>query len=116
VEALNTTTIRRLIPSARHQLPAITRRPAGCLSPPRLWCKPTSWPTGVWYPTGGSHHSLLVEMSDYLLVIEGPQDDARTAVVIAEVKNLAPNKPIFFAARQQGARWPLHTDSEQLSV
>jgi hypothetical protein len=26
VEALNTTTIRRLIPSARHQLPAIARR------------------------------------------------------------------------------------------
>jgi len=25
VEALNTTTIRRLIPSARHQLPAIAR-------------------------------------------------------------------------------------------
>jgi hypothetical protein len=27
-------------------------------------------------------------------VIEGPQDDARAVAVIAEVKNLAPNKPI----------------------
>jgi glyoxylase-like metal-dependent hydrolase (beta-lactamase superfamily II) len=51
---------------------------------------------GVWYLTGGSHHSVLVEMSDHLVVIEGPQDDARAAAVIAEVKNLAPNKPIKY--------------------
>ena len=30
---------------------------------------------GVWYPTGGSH-SVLVEMKDHLVVIEGPQDYA----------------------------------------
>ena len=51
---------------------------------------------GVWYLTGGTHHSALVEMSDHLVVIEGPQDDARAAAVIAEVKNLAPNKPIKY--------------------
>jgi hypothetical protein len=31
---------------------------------------------GVWYLTGGTHHSVLIEMSDHLVVIEGPQDDA----------------------------------------
>jgi glyoxylase-like metal-dependent hydrolase (beta-lactamase superfamily II) len=51
---------------------------------------------GVWYLTGGTHHSVLVEMSDYLVVIEGPQDDARAAAVIAAVKNLVPNKPIKY--------------------
>ena len=51
---------------------------------------------GVWYLTGGTHHSALVEMSDHLVVIEGPQDDARAAAVIAEVKKLAPNKPIKY--------------------
>jgi glyoxylase-like metal-dependent hydrolase (beta-lactamase superfamily II) len=51
---------------------------------------------GVWYLTGGTHHSVLVEMSDHLVVIEGPQDDARATAVIAEVKNLAPNKPIKY--------------------
>jgi glyoxylase-like metal-dependent hydrolase (beta-lactamase superfamily II) len=51
---------------------------------------------GVWYLTGGTHHSVLVEMSDHLVVIEGPQDDARAAAVIAEVKNLVPNKPIKY--------------------
>ena len=51
---------------------------------------------GVWYLTGGTHHSVLVEMSDHLVVIEGPQDDARATAVIAEVKNLVPNKPIKY--------------------
>jgi glyoxylase-like metal-dependent hydrolase (beta-lactamase superfamily II) len=51
---------------------------------------------GVWYLTGGTHHSVLVEMSDHLVVIEGPQDDARAVAVIAEVKNLVPNKPIKY--------------------
>ena len=51
---------------------------------------------GVWYLTGGSHHSVLVEMQDHLVVIEGPQDDARAAAVIAEVKKTVPNKPIKY--------------------
>jgi glyoxylase-like metal-dependent hydrolase (beta-lactamase superfamily II) len=51
---------------------------------------------GVWYLTGGSHHSVLVEMGDHLVVIEGPQNDARAAAVIAEVKNTVPNKPIKY--------------------
>ena len=51
---------------------------------------------GVSYLTGGTHHSVLIEMSDHLVVIEGPQDDARAAAVIAEVKKLVPNKPIKY--------------------
>jgi glyoxylase-like metal-dependent hydrolase (beta-lactamase superfamily II) len=51
---------------------------------------------GVWYLTGGTHHSVLIEMSDHLIVVEGPLDDARALAVIAEVKKLAPNKPIKY--------------------
>jgi glyoxylase-like metal-dependent hydrolase (beta-lactamase superfamily II) len=51
---------------------------------------------GVWYITGGSHHSVLVEMKDYLIVIEGPQGDERAAAVIAEVKKTVPGKPIRY--------------------
>ena len=51
---------------------------------------------GVWYLTGGTHHSVLVEMNDHLVVIEGPQDDARATAVIAEVKKIVPNKPIKY--------------------
>ena len=51
---------------------------------------------GVWYITGGTHHSVLVEMNDHLVVIEGPQDDARATAVIAEVKKTVPTKPIKY--------------------
>jgi glyoxylase-like metal-dependent hydrolase (beta-lactamase superfamily II) len=51
---------------------------------------------GVWYLTGGTHHSVLVEMNDHLVVIEGPLDDARALAVIAEVKKIVPNKPIKY--------------------
>ncbi len=51
---------------------------------------------GVWYITGGTHHSVAVEMQDYVVVIEGPQNDERASAVIAEVKRLVPNKPIKY--------------------
>lgn len=49
---------------------------------------------GVWYLTGGTHHSVLIEMKDHLILVEAPQDDARSAAIIAEAKKLVPNKPI----------------------
>jgi glyoxylase-like metal-dependent hydrolase (beta-lactamase superfamily II) len=51
---------------------------------------------GVWYLTGGSHHSVLVEMADHLVMIEGPQNDARAVAIIEEAKKLVPNKPIRY--------------------
>jgi glyoxylase-like metal-dependent hydrolase (beta-lactamase superfamily II) len=51
---------------------------------------------GVWYLTGGTHHSVLVEMQDYVIVVEGPQNDERASTVIAEVRRLVPNKPIKY--------------------
>jgi glyoxylase-like metal-dependent hydrolase (beta-lactamase superfamily II) len=51
---------------------------------------------GVWYVAGGSHHSVAVEFPDYVAVIEGPQNEARSVAVIDEVKKAAPNKPIRY--------------------
>jgi glyoxylase-like metal-dependent hydrolase (beta-lactamase superfamily II) len=51
---------------------------------------------GVWYLTGGTHHSALIEMKDYVVVVEGPQNDERALAVIAEVKKLVPAKPIRY--------------------
>ena len=51
---------------------------------------------GVWYITGGSHHSALIELKDYLIVVEGPQGDQRSTAVMAEVKKLVPNKSIKY--------------------
>ena len=51
---------------------------------------------GVWYVTGGSHHSVVIEMSDHLIVAEGPLNDDRALAVIAEARKLAPGKPIKY--------------------
>jgi glyoxylase-like metal-dependent hydrolase (beta-lactamase superfamily II) len=51
---------------------------------------------GIWYLAGGTHHSVLVEMKDYVVVVEGPQNDDRALAVIAEVKKLVPAKPIKY--------------------
>jgi glyoxylase-like metal-dependent hydrolase (beta-lactamase superfamily II) len=51
---------------------------------------------GVWYLTGGSHHSVLVEFRDHVAVIEAPQTEERSTAVIGEVKKLVPNKPIRY--------------------
>jgi glyoxylase-like metal-dependent hydrolase (beta-lactamase superfamily II) len=51
---------------------------------------------GVWYLTGGTHHSVAVEFRNYVAVIEAPQNEERSSAVIAEVKKLAPNKPIKY--------------------
>ncbi len=51
---------------------------------------------GIWHIGGGSHHSVLIEMKDYLIVVEAPQGDPRSMAVIAEAKKLVPNKPIKY--------------------
>ena len=51
---------------------------------------------GVWYITGISAHSVLIEMKDYLIVVEAPHGEQRSMAVMAEVKKLAPNKPIKY--------------------
>ena len=51
---------------------------------------------GVWYLTGGSHHSVLVEFADHVALIEAPQNEERSTAVIAEVKKLTPTKPIRY--------------------
>jgi glyoxylase-like metal-dependent hydrolase (beta-lactamase superfamily II) len=51
---------------------------------------------GVWLMGGGSHNSVAVEFRDFITVIEGPLDEARSNAVIAEVKKTIPNKPIRY--------------------
>ena len=43
---------------------------------------------------GGSHHSVLVEFADHLMLIEAPQSEARTLAVIKKAKETVPNKPL----------------------
>ena len=51
---------------------------------------------GVYYLRGGSHHSLAIDRSDHIVVVEAPQNEARSSAVIAKVKETIPNKPIRY--------------------
>lgn len=51
---------------------------------------------GVWYLAGGSHHSVVIEMKDYVIVVESPLNDERAVAVLAEARKLVPGKPIRY--------------------
>ncbi len=51
---------------------------------------------GVWYLAGGSHHSVLIEMKDYLVMVESPLGDGRALAAIAEARKLVPGKPLRY--------------------
>lgn len=49
---------------------------------------------GLWFLAGQSHHSVLVEFADHLMLIEAPQNDTRALAVIAKARELVPGKPL----------------------
>ena len=51
---------------------------------------------GIWYLTGQSHHSVLVECAEYLVLIEAPQNDTRTLAVIEKARALQPDRPLRY--------------------
>jgi len=50
---------------------------------------------GVWFLAGQSHHSVLIEFSDHLMVVEAP-NEARALAVEAKAAELVPDKPIRY--------------------
>jgi glyoxylase-like metal-dependent hydrolase (beta-lactamase superfamily II) len=52
--------------------------------------------SGVFYVTGGSHNSLIVEKSDHLIVVEPALYESRSQAVIAQIKTRFPGKPIRY--------------------
>jgi glyoxylase-like metal-dependent hydrolase (beta-lactamase superfamily II) len=51
---------------------------------------------GIYYLTGGSHHSVAVEFKDYVVLVEAPQTDERAVAVFEAVRKTIPNKPIKY--------------------
>jgi glyoxylase-like metal-dependent hydrolase (beta-lactamase superfamily II) len=49
---------------------------------------------GVFHVVGGTHNSLLVEMSDHLIVVDAPISDAQSLWVLNEAKQRFPGKPV----------------------
>ena len=74
-------------PAAAASAPAIAAPPAPMVAVAEL-------AKGIWHLTGGSHHSVLVEFADHLMLIETPQNEARAMAVIAKARELRPGKPL----------------------
>ncbi|MDB6062202.1 MAG: beta-lactamase domain protein [Verrucomicrobiaceae bacterium] len=51
---------------------------------------------GVFYLRGGTHHSLVIDQQDHIVVVEAPLNEERSAAVIAKAKELIPGKPITY--------------------
>jgi glyoxylase-like metal-dependent hydrolase (beta-lactamase superfamily II) len=49
---------------------------------------------GVWHITGGTHHSLVIEMRDHLIVVEAPLYEERSQAVLAALARRFPGKPV----------------------
>jgi glyoxylase-like metal-dependent hydrolase (beta-lactamase superfamily II) len=49
---------------------------------------------GVFHVVGGSHNSLLVEMTDHLVMVDAPVSDAQSLWVVEQAKQRFPGKPI----------------------
>jgi len=86
-------------------VPASVQRAYAANPPPARDAAPTPPPQtvtttkvadGVYYLTGGSHHSMAVEFGDYSVLFETPQTDARAMAVIEATKKAIPNKPLRY--------------------
>ena len=51
---------------------------------------------GVYYIKGGTHHSVAIDQGDHIVVVEAPQNEARSLAVIEKVKATIPKKPIRY--------------------
>lgn len=51
---------------------------------------------GVYWLTGGTHHSVAVEQKDHIVLIEAPLNEARSLAVIKKIAEISPNKPIKY--------------------
>jgi glyoxylase-like metal-dependent hydrolase (beta-lactamase superfamily II) len=81
----------------RNAVPAITvpKDIVGAKAP-AVAVNETKLAPGVWYLTGGTHHSVAIEQADHVVLVEAPLNEERSNAVIAKVRELAPNKPIRF--------------------
>jgi glyoxylase-like metal-dependent hydrolase (beta-lactamase superfamily II) len=74
-------------PAAAASAPAVAGPPPATVTAEEL-------AKGIWFLAGQSHHSVLVEFADHLVMIEAPQNDTRAMAVISKAKELRPDKPL----------------------
>ena len=72
---------------------SVVSAPATEAAPERSTVKVEEVAKGIWYLTGTTHHSVLVEFADHLTLIEAPNED-RAIGIFAKAKEMRPNKPL----------------------
>jgi glyoxylase-like metal-dependent hydrolase (beta-lactamase superfamily II) len=63
---------------------------------PAVVVTPNKLADGVYYLTGGSHHSVAIDQRDHIVLVEAPQNEERSQAVIDKLKEIIPNKPIKY--------------------
>ena len=51
---------------------------------------------GVYYLTGGTHHSVAVEFRDYVVLVDAPLNEKRSIALIEAIYRIFPGKPIRY--------------------
>ncbi len=70
------------------------RAPRGPAAPAALAVTLVELAPGVWRAEGGSHHSLVVEQGNGLLVVEGPLSSARADAVLDTLRSRFPGRQV----------------------
>jgi glyoxylase-like metal-dependent hydrolase (beta-lactamase superfamily II) len=51
---------------------------------------------GVFYLTGGTHHSVAIVQKDHVVLVEAPLNEERSLALIQKIAEIAPNKPVKY--------------------
>lgn len=70
------------------------RAPAFPPTPPALTVNLVNLAPGLWRAEGGSHHSLVIDQGQSLVVIEAPQSAARSNAVLDTLQKRLPGRPV----------------------
>jgi glyoxylase-like metal-dependent hydrolase (beta-lactamase superfamily II) len=64
--------------------------------PPAVTVTANKLADGVYYLTGGTHHSVAIEQKDHVVLVEAPLNEERSLALIKKIAEVVPNKPIKY--------------------
>jgi glyoxylase-like metal-dependent hydrolase (beta-lactamase superfamily II) len=76
--------------------PVAIPEPILAAKPPVVTVTASPLAEGVYFLSGGTHHSVAIAQKDHIVLVEAPLNEARAQAVINKVKELIPGKPIRY--------------------
>lgn len=68
--------------------------PAEAVAAPAVKVQLDRLADGVFYATGGTHHSVVIEQRDHLVLVEAPLNEARSQALLDALRQAFPGKPV----------------------